>query len=115
MEAVCGFPGIKSTFIDEPYLNIHCIELIEEAFADMSTPKLFIHAKFEVPRPAVANGSGNGKNNVEMEGTTTTTTNDDDGESIPYMAIKNQYFDASNCKPALIGLSEGVDPVKVCL
>lgn len=88
----------------------------------MSKPKLFIHAKFEVPQTAVANGSGNdqadegdnGKNNVVMEGTTT-TTNTDDGESIPYMAIKNQYFDASNCKPALIGLSEGVDPVKVCL
>ena len=87
----------------------------------MSKPKLFIHAKFEVPQTDVANGSGNqadegdnGKNNVVMEGTTT-TTNTDDGESIPYMAIKNQYFDASNCKPALIGLSEGVDPVKVCL
>lgn len=87
----------------------------------MSKPKLFIHAKFEVPQTAVANGSGNqadegdnGKNNVVMEGTTTTTNTDDDGESIP-CTIKNQYFDASNCKPALIGLSEGVDPVKVCL
>ena len=87
----------------------------------MSTPKLFIHAKFEVPHTAVANGSGNdqadegddGKNNVMIEGTTTTTKTDD-GQTTSDIAIKHQYFDASNYKPALIGLPEGVDPVKVC-
>ncbi|KAL3775012.1 hypothetical protein ACHAW5_003750 [Stephanodiscus triporus] len=83
----------------------------ESTSADADAPKLFLHVRFEVPVAAIAGGykteeeGGGGEGMDDGDGTTT-------GGSTESVAITEQYFDATNCKPAVIGLPDGVEPIK---
>jgi hypothetical protein len=87
----------------------------ESTSADADTPKLFLHVRFEVPVSEADGGNktssdedGGGGDGMDDDGTNT-------GGFKESIAITEQYFDASNCKPAVIGLPDGVEPIKVCL
>jgi hypothetical protein len=90
----------------------------ESTSVDADTPKLFLHVRFEVPLPA-ADGDGGNKTSPDDDGGGGDGMDDDDGTntggSKESVAVTDQYFDASNCEPAVIGLPEGVEPIKVCL
>ena len=82
-----------------------------------STHRLFLQAKFEVP---VAAGGNTDEQTDDIGG-----DGDKDGDvkagsnlveqSAQSVVITKQCFDASNCKTAVIGLPEGVEPTKVSL
>ena len=83
----------------------------------IAMPKLFIHAQFEVPQLA---GTADGGNDQVDADCNKNITNDDGGDvstsksAAPIITtITKHSFDASNCKPAVIGLPEGVEPTKV--
>ena len=61
-----------------------------------STPKMFLRARFEIPR---ASGDDHCEKNRH---------------TISSLDIVEQYFDTKNCSPAVIGLPHGVEPIKVC-
>lgn len=63
---------------------------IESSTSDEELPKVFLHVNFAVP--AVVAESSRGR---EMA-----------------VTITKQYFDASNCNPAIIGLPHGIEPTK---
>jgi hypothetical protein len=74
------------------------------------TPKLFLHVRFEVPTTASPAGCDG------MD-----DSNDDDGAcdagvstTESSVVITEQHFDLSNCETAVIGLPDGLEPVKVC-
>ncbi len=83
--------------------------------ADASdAPELFLHVRFEVPSTA----SPTGGNFLDDE------NDDDDGArarddargsaaDATSVVITEQRFDSSNCEPAVIGLPDGIEPVKV--
>jgi hypothetical protein len=70
------------------------------ASADECTPKMFLHARFEVPR-----ASGGDEDGCNHSGQNSTESSLD---------INDQYFDATNCNSAVIGLPNGAEPIKVC-
>ena len=79
-------------------------------------PKLFIHAQFEVPK--ISGTADDGNDHVDDgDCSNKNITNDDDGgdvsSSTSAAVITKQVFDASNCKTAMIGLPDGVEPTKV--
>ena len=83
----------------------------------IAMPKLFIHAQFDVPQLA---GATNGGNDQVDDDCIKNITNDNGGDvSTSKLAasvittITKHSFDASNCKSAVIGLPEGVEPTKV--
>ena len=87
----------------------------ESTGADADTPKLFLHVRFEVP---VSEAGGGNKTSSDEDGVGGDGMDDDGtntGGSKESVAITEQYFDASNCKPAVVGLPDGVEPIKVCL
>ena len=69
--------------------------------ADEPTPKIFLHARFEVPR---ASGGDDDHSCDHSEHTSIQSSLD----------INDQYFDTTNCNPAIIGFPHGVEPIKVC-
>jgi len=71
----------------------------ESTSTDVSTPKLFLHAQFEVPG--------------EDAGGADTMMDDECPSTSKSITITKHTFDASDCKSAVIGLPEGVEPVKV--
>ena len=80
---------------------------------DGSMPnKLFIHAQFEIPQPAMT-AADVGNDEVEDQSGINDNTNDTSLIRSGLVTTK-QSFDTLNCKPAIIGLLEGAEPVKVC-
>ena len=80
----------------------------------IAMPKL--HAQFEVPQLA---GTANGGNDQVDDDCNKNITNDNGGDTSTSKSasvittITKHSFDASNCKSAVIGLPEGVEPTKV--
>mmetsp|Transcript_4385 Transcript_4385/g.9576 ORF Transcript_4385/g.9576 Transcript_4385/m.9576 type:complete len:156 (-) Transcript_4385:442-909(-) len=73
---------------------------------DISTmPHMFLHARFELPQPAASVGS----NDLHSDSGENDSNSDQGGSSI---VITKQYFDATNCKTAVLGLPDGVEPIK---
>ena len=80
-------------------------------------PKLFIHAQFEVPQLA---GTADGGNDQVDDDCNKHITNDNGGDVSTSISaasiittITKHSFDVSNCKSAIIGIPEGVEPTKV--
>ncbi|KAL7544383.1 hypothetical protein ACHAWF_007760 [Thalassiosira exigua] len=67
---------------------------------------LFLRAKFEVPQLGGNSDERAGGHGTGIGGC------DDNVESKEAFAVKEQSFDASKCAPAILGLPDGVDPVK---
>jgi len=74
--------------------------------------KLFIHAQFEVPQSAVT--ASDVGNDDQVEDQSGINDNKNDTSLISSVVTTKQSFDTLNCKPAIIGLPEGVEPIKVC-
>ena len=75
--------------------------------------KLFIHAQFEVPKSvmtAAADGQAEDQSGINNNKNDTTDTI----RSGLVTTVTKQSFDTLNCKPAVIGLPKGAEPIKVC-
>jgi len=87
--------------------------MTEQSSNDGSMPnKLFIHALFEVPQSAVT-ASDVGNDEVEDQSGINDNKNETSLIRLGLVTTK-QSFDTLNCKPAIIGLPEGAEPIKVC-
>ena len=87
--------------------------MMEQSSNDGSTSnKLFIHAQFEVPQPVVT--ASDVGNDDQIEDQSGINDNKNDTSLIRSVVTTKQSFDTMNCKPAIIGLPEGVEPIKVC-
>jgi len=78
---------------------------------DGSMPnKLFIHALFEVPQPPAVTAAD------DHQAEDQSGINDKNDTSLirSGLVTTKQSFDTMNCKPAIIGLLEGAEPIKVC-
>lgn len=87
----------------------------ESTSAGADTPTLFLHVRFEVPVSEADGGNKTSSDEDDGGGDVMDNDGSNTGGSKESVAITDQYFDASNCKPAVIGLPDGVEPIKVCL
>jgi len=89
------------------------MKMTEQSSNDGSMPnKLFIHAQFEVPQSVVT--AADVGNDHQVEDQSGINDNKNDTTLISSVVTTKQSFDTLNCKPAIIGLLKGVEPIKVC-
>ena len=82
--------------------------MTEQSSNNGSMPnKLFIQAQFEVPQSADDHQAEDQSGINDNKNDTTDTIRSG-------LVTTKQSFDTLNCKPAIIGLPEGVEPIKVC-
>jgi hypothetical protein len=110
-------PNLRGAVLTSSILTLHWFVIMEteSTSAGADTPTLFIHVRFEVPVSEADGGNKTSSDEDDGGGDGMDDDGSNTGGSKESVAITDQYFDASNCKPAVIGLPDGVEPIKVCL